>query len=153
MLLHIISTPFLENFSQLTPFLLFYFIFFGLGKYVYVFDHYPWGALPLICDVIRAHISPFSGGYWRLGKHVRRNHTSFFLISREASEKNPISWEIGLKTSPFPLFLGKILQRQTAKKYILSRENGNAHAAPLYIRVGGGGGRRSVIYWNPLWMV
>ena len=31
-------------------------------------------------------------------------------------------------------FLGKICAKQTAKNY------GNTHAAPLYIRVGGGGG-------------
>ena len=108
-----ISTPFLGNFSQLTPYLgnimvtpipLFYFIFFWLGKYVSVLYHYPrgalqhmqWGPYPL-----------FSGGYWRLGKHVRINHTSLFLISREASEKHPISWEIRLKTPPFPYFQDK----------------------------------------------
>ena len=53
-LFHIISIPFLGNFSHLTPylgncmvtpipFLLFYFIFFGLGKYVYISYHYPRG--------------------------------------------------------------------------------------------------------------
>ena len=42
-----------------------------------------------------------------LGKHVRINHTPFFLISWEASEKHPIYREIGVKTPHFPVFLRK----------------------------------------------
>ena len=64
----------------LFPFFLFNCLFFLLGKYEYVFYHYPRGALPQVCDVIGA-LSPFSGGYWSTYKSYPT-----FLISREASE-------------------------------------------------------------------
>ena len=132
-----ISTPFLWNFSQLSPlsrehyrdpysiFVYFFsFLFFGLGKYVYVFHHYKrgGGGLPHIYNIIRALYSLFSGGYWRLGipvgKHARINYTpppflnfkgSFWKIShREIDLKTPLKWI-------FLGFLGKIFPRQTAK--------------------------------------
>ena len=97
-------------------------------------------------DIIRA--LPFSReAIEGSGIHVRINYTPCFLISREASEKHPISQEIGLKTPrAFRVFSGKS-SRDKRPKIPLSRENGNTHAAPLYIRVGagtGGGGAFSL---------
>ena len=73
------------------------------------------------------------------GKRVRINHTPYFLISREASEKYPLSREIDLKTPRFSGFSRENFPETNGPKYPLSRENGNAHAAPLYIRVGASG--------------
>ena len=65
-------------------------------------------------------------------------------------------WQLQ-KTPPFPGFLGKFSRDYTAKKYPLSRENGNAHAAPLCLRVGaqvrtrpwGGGGGAHFFFIGP----
>ena len=129
------------TFPQLTPisgtlwwplFPFFYLIFVGLGKYTCTYFTTTLEGPYLICNVLRA-LSPF------LGRPLKAlSYTPLFLISPEASEKHPISREIGLKQPLFRFLLGKSPPRQTARKYPLSRENGNAHAAPLNIRVGAG---------------
>ena len=127
-LFHIISTPFLGNFSHLTtylgnimvtpiPFLVLFFLFsFGLGKHVYLFYHYPrgGGACPLFSEV-----------YSTLGKHVP-----------QVDKKYPKSREICLKYTLFKLFSEKS-SKDKRPKYPLCRENGNTHA-PLRDRGGGG---------------
>ena len=45
------------------------------------------------------------------------------------------------KNAPFSWFSREIFPRLRPKNYPLSRVNGNAHAAPLCIRVGAGRGR------------
>ena len=104
--------------------------------------HYPRGALPQICDAIIRTLSPFLGRLFKARETWTLNHTPFFLISWVASEKHPISREIGLKTPPFSGGFRENLRPETngKKKKKLSRENGIAHAAPLYIRVWRGWG-------------
>ena len=149
MLFHIIiSTPFLGNFSQLTPYIgnimvtpIPFLLYFLLAREICV------RILPLPSRApttdMRCNKGPIpflgggGGGYWRLGNLVRINHIPYFLISREASEKHPISREIDLKTSLFPFFSGKSSRDKRPK--IPPFPSGNAHAAPLYIRGGGAG--------------
>ena len=98
MLFHIISTPFLENFSQLTPylgnimvtpipFLSSSFLFFELGKRCtyYTLE----GALPQICDVIRA-LSPFLGRLLKARETcIRTNNTPFLKYLRKLLKNTP----------------------------------------------------------------
>ena len=73
----------------------------------------------------------FSGGYWRLGKHVRYiNHTPLFLNFSGSFWNIPVSREIGLKTPTFSGFSRENFPETNGqKKYTLfSRKSGNTHA-------------------------
>ena len=133
-----ISTPFLGNFCHLTPsgtlwyvtpipFLSFSFLFFGLGKYVYVCKHYPREALPRIYNIIRA-LLPFPGRLLKARRETctyTSHHTPLFLISLEASEKYPISREMFKNTS----FSG--FSREKSKNIPFpEKKEGNTRAAP-----------------------
>ena len=72
-----------------------------------------------------------------LNSHITKGYLCSFPITRTSLSR--VLFNIGnYKKHPFfRAFLGNI--PPTAKIFPLSRENGNTHAAPLCIRVGGGG--------------
>ena len=114
-------------------FLLFSFLFFGLGKCVYVFYHYRRGAL--YHRIMQCNKGPIPFSREAIGLH----HTPFFLISREASEKYPHIVGRLVKNTPFSGFSRENLPETNGQKYPLSRENGNTHACmrPLVHSSGG----------------
>ena len=70
-----------------------YFSFLGARENVYVYI-FPLSSRGPITDMqyIKRALSHFPGGYGRLGEICTyKSYTPFFLISREASEKHPIS--------------------------------------------------------------
>ena len=76
-----------------------------------------------------------------------KSYPPFFSIFWEASEKYPISQKIDFKTHPlFRFFLGKFSWDKWPKDTHYPQENRNMYAAPLYIRVGGGGEAYMCIY-------
>ena len=75
-----------------------------------------------------------------LGKHLRINHTPFFLISREAFKKYPISREIGLKTLPFQVFLGGNLPETNGQNTPFPEKMGIRMRPPYTFEWRGGGG-------------
>ena len=95
-------------------FILFYFIFFGLRKYVYIFYQYRGGGLWSDIQYNKGPDPPLMAWDQCTYKSYR-----FILTFREASAKYPISWEIHFK-HPFSVFLGEIFPRQTAEIYSLS---------------------------------
>ena len=93
------------------------------------------GGLPQIYNIIRALYPLFSGGYSRLGKHVRIKSYAIFLNFREASENTPYLGHVGRLVG----FLGKIFPRQTAKKIFPFPRKLEYACGPLVHSRGGGG--------------
>ena len=151
MLFHVISTPFLGNFPNWPPIMVtpipLYFLFFssGSGNMCTYFNTTLNGALPQICNVIRA-LSPFLGRPLKARETcVRINHTPFFLISRESSKKkHPISRGDWFENTPFPSFF---FQRQTAKNTSFPEKVGMRMRLPCTFEWGWWGrGATSLVY-------
>ena len=120
------------------PFILSYLIFFGQGKYVYVFYHHPRGALPQMCNVIRP-FPLFSGGSGNMYAH--KPYPIFVNFSGSFWKTTHIWWD-NKKKKTFPFFREIFFPRQTAKAYPFPEKIGNLirMQPPCILECGGGGG-------------